>query len=127
LSFVSGTYQQGFNYPNIMLYLGYLPNTMGSLSPVTTSDGKSITFFYSITDFSTGITSTGFALQGLCADPGRAWLTSIAVAGNGVTLTGASATTYTYSPNSCGTGSALWGWPGYGPTQTSGTLTLLHH
>lgn len=58
-----------------------------------------------------------FGVSGLTADPGQASLGSVTV--NGVTLTGASATTYTYYASS---GHAQWQWTGSTFNLVAGTV-----
>jgi large repetitive protein len=121
MSFTSGNSQTG-TYPNIVASAGYYVNVIGALSPTTTSNGKTIWGFQGMDQVATGYTDTALSVTGFSANPGAGWLTSISVAGSGVTLTGASATSFTYSG-----GTATWGWPGWTAVLYSGTLTIVHN
>ncbi len=83
--------------------IGYQSGVFGSMSPATTSTGLQYDYLIDLTTIHVG-TSAYFALKGLTADPGSAWLTSISA--NGITVQGTGAT-YSYDAS---VGIAVWVW-----------------
>ena len=103
---------------------GFFLGQFGSVSPTTTSTG--LTYRYIEDLVSTGEPrSASFAIQGLTADPGTAWLQSLTCLG--VEKTGASAG-YGYTSNSNTAGVAVWAWNTYFGFSASGTTqcTIVH-
>jgi hypothetical protein len=103
---------------------GFFLGQFGSVSPTTTSTG--LTYRYIEDLVSTGEPrSASFAIQGLAADPGTAWLQSITCLG--VEKTGASAG-YGYTSNSNTAGLSTWAWNTYFGFSASGTTqcTIVH-
>jgi hypothetical protein len=94
--------QSGSNAP---YDLGYLAGNFGSITSTKTLDGYTIVGFYDVVRGGKvgGYFSTQLIVGGFSADPGQAWLNSGGA--NGVTLTGASARSYSYA-----NGQATWGW-----------------
>ena len=116
MSMVGGWSGDGGTYQ----YTGYTQAGLGSLSPNTTSTGKTIFVFDAYYEFQTGNQNTTLIVTGFSGNPGAAWLQSITGPG-GVTLTGASATFGCSSSTQCS-----WYWPTYVDLSGSGTLTIVH-
>jgi hypothetical protein len=95
-----------------------MAGSYGSMSPAATTNGHTYNSFYDLFQRANqggGYINSFFSVAEFSADPGQAWLTSVAALG--VTRTGASAT-YSY-----GAGVATWTW-GTGPSGfSSGTAT----
>ena len=80
-------------------FIGYSDgDAYGSLTPVTTSDGKTVTDLY--TDSMSGATT--FKVSGFSADPGDYWLRQLTVNGHA----------YTPGSRSYSGGVSTWTWPG---------------
>lgn len=94
---------------------GFQSGSFGSLSPSSIA-GKAV---FQLFDTSLGTTVT-FAMNGLSADPGKAWLNKIT--SNSVTLTGAAAT-YSYSS---GTATWIWSSSSFGWTASTFPVSVVH-
>jgi YD repeat-containing protein len=109
-----------FTGPTYWMY-GYLANSFGSISPTTTSNGKTITIFRAYL----GNDGSGGALlevTGFNGNPGQGWLQSIS--GPMGTLNGANAHVFLCQDNNtrCWWQWSTWTGTFYGP----GTLTIVH-
>lgn len=87
---------------------GYEAGAFGSVSQNLSADGHTITEVYdsSVCGKLLCVSQSHVSVKGFSSDPGKTWLGSVAVE-NGNTLTGASATTYTYA-----SGVSTWNWAG---------------
>jgi endoglucanase len=115
MSLVSGTTGDGINSAQ---WDGYYQGAIGSLTPNTTANGKTVTAFYTykqygfdgvnwyVIQLGTTLTVTGFS-----GNPGSDWLQSAGL--SSTPSMGCSSTTCT------------WTWPDYLPSMPS-TLTLVH-
>jgi chitodextrinase len=117
---VGGTDTFVLGVGQISQVLGYqsasVGTPIGSLTPTTTSDGKTIVSIISSYDTETFEPFGYFQVQGFSSDPGAAWLQSLQV---GSVLSGLTAT-YTYSG-----GTALWWWNEY-VSLDSGPIAVVH-
>jgi YD repeat-containing protein len=105
-------------------YYGYGQGWIGSLSPGTTANGKTITSYYSYYDIPSGASATILVVTGFNGNPGAGWLQSISIStpSYGSSVTGASATFWCSSSTTCN-----WSWPTMDASFTdSGTLTIVH-
>jgi YD repeat-containing protein len=119
-SFGAGGWQTG-TYPNLTVYTGYIQGSYGTITPGTTSNGKTIQILDSSYNVSTGVSWTALAVTGFSSNPGAGWLTSIAMPATGVTLTGATAI-FSYSA-----GVGVWEWQiAYGDLGGA-TVTIVHY
>jgi len=105
-------------------YYGYGQGWMGSLSPGTTANGKTITSYYSYYDIPSGSSATILVVTGFSGNPGAGWLQSVSVStpSYSASVTGASATFWCSSSTTC-----TWSWPNVGAAFTdTGTFTIVH-
>lgn len=102
---------------------GFISGSYGSMSPSTTSTGRSYQQFtdqYASPMAGGGFLQSRFAVGGFSSDPGQAWLTSAGFAG-GSTLSGSTAT-YSYSG-----GVATWTWTSaFGIGAGTKNCTIVH-
>jgi YD repeat-containing protein len=113
MTFVSGSLNGG-----TYIESGYGQGSLGSLTPNTTSNGKTITAFYYYYNYYTGVSYTALGVSGFSASPGAGWLQSVVLTSNGTTVTGASAT-FSYS-----SGTASWIWSNSEAAVASGSTTM---
>jgi YD repeat-containing protein len=113
MTFVSGSLNGG-----TYIESGYGQGTLGSLTPNTTSNSKTITAFYYYYNLSTHVSYTALGVSGFSSSPGASWLQSVVLAANGTTVTGASAT-YSYS-----SGTASWVWANSTAAVETGSTTM---
>lgn len=100
---------------------GFSAGNYGSVSPAATSNGKTYKVIADTYNPWYGTQTSQFFACGFVSNPGRNWLTSVAV-GN-TTKFGSQATTFYYN-----SGCAYWHWSGYLGISTSGiTQVIVSH
>jgi chitodextrinase len=99
---------------------GYLQAGMGSLTPNTTSNGKTVIRLSHYVEYFTGVSDVYFQVTGFSGNPGPAWLQSMTI--GGATYTGASSLFTCSNSTTC-----MWYWSAApGGINGGGTVTVIH-
>jgi hypothetical protein len=124
-----GTLTKGSDGSGCRFYYGFQTGFMGSHSPTGRTGGNTVHSIYEVLNIPTGCSGGLMAFVNVSAffsNPGSGWLTSVTC--NGVTKTGAAATSFSYA-----NGHANWGWSassfGFGSLAngTNVSCTIVHN